>query len=256
MFALFKMRGFTLMEILIGVFLSTLLMTAIVQLLGGSVAAYRLQIELAQLEESGRYARDVLSRHISEAGYHPQPWLLAESFTAVSDEAQNGISAKGDQVGLQQLSQFNCYGNENPVTGVDGRPAFYLRQTRFRVNTQNNLAMTCRYGPDAAALVTQINNFGLVGGVENMQVLYAEDQDDDAIADHWITARSWQHEKTLSALKIALLISTGQPFDTAGSGNLRLLDETIQPPADGHLRHVITLTSAIRSRSPMAAPGL
>ncbi len=251
-----KTRGFTLMEVLIGVFLSTLLMTGILQLLSGSVGAYRLQLELAQLEESGRYARSVLTKHISEAGYHPTPWLAGENFTAVSDEAQNNMSAHGDQVGLLQLSPFNCYGNENPVTDGDGQPLFYLLQTRFKVNTQNNLAMTCRYGPDAASLVTQVNNFGLVEGVENMQVLYAEDQDGDAIADRWTTAGSWQNEKSLKALKIALLVSTRQPFDEVNSGNITLLDETIRPPADGHLRQVITLTAAIRGRSPTAAMSL
>ncbi len=49
-------HGFSLMEVMIGVSLSTLLMTGIVQLLSGSVLAYRLQLSQSQLEESGRYA--------------------------------------------------------------------------------------------------------------------------------------------------------------------------------------------------------
>ena len=244
------------MEVLIGMLLSTLLMTGIVQLLSASVAAYRLQLELAQLEESGRYACNVLSKHINQAGFHHEPWLLSESYTAVTSDALNSISAKGDQVGLQRMSQLNCYGSENPVTGDDGQPQFYLLQTRFRVNAANNLAITCRYGPDASSLVTQINNFGLVEGVENMQVLYAEDQDGDAVADHWVSGRSWQSEKNLRALKIALLVSTRKPFNHASGGNITLLDENIRPPADGRLRQAITLTSAIHGRSAMAATTL
>lgn len=248
-----KIHGFTLLEVLIGVFLSTLLMTGIVQLLSAGVAAYRLQLEMAQLEESGRYARSVLQQYINQSGYHPEPWLLTEEFTAVSDEAQNSVSAKGDQIGLQQLSRLNCYGNDNPVTDDAGQPEYYLLQTRFRVNAANNLAITCRYGPDASSLVTQMNNFGLVEGVENMQVLYAEDQDGDTFADHWITARTWQNEKSLRALKIALLFSTRQAFGETASMNVTLLDKSLRPPPDGHLRHVITLTSAIHGRSTVAA---
>ena len=67
-------HGFSLMEVMIGVFLSTLLMSGIVQLLGGSVSVYRLQLSQGQLEESGRYANDVLATHITQAGYQPEPW--------------------------------------------------------------------------------------------------------------------------------------------------------------------------------------
>ena len=74
MLSLRTRKGFTLMEVLIGTFLSTLLIAAIVQLLSASVSTYRLQLSLSQLEESGRYARDVLITHIAQAGYQPTPW--------------------------------------------------------------------------------------------------------------------------------------------------------------------------------------
>lgn len=244
------------MEVMIGVFLSTLMMTAIVQLLGSSVATYRLQLEQAQLEESSRFARDVLTEHITQAGYHPQPWLVAENTPAVSNEAINDISVKGDQIGLQQRSQINCYGSENPVTDDQGEPEFYLLQTRFRVNAGNNLAITCRYGPESASLVTQINNFGLVEGIENMQVLYAEDQDDDTIADRWVRSGLWRNEKNVKAVKIAMLFATRLPFDEATSTNITLLDKNIRPPVDGKLRRVVTLTIAIHGRSLIAATSL
>jgi type IV pilus assembly protein PilW len=244
-----KNLGFTLMEVMIGVFLSTLMMTGMLQLLSASVAAYRLQLEQARMAESGRYALNALTEHISQAGYHPRPWLLAESLAALSGDARNGVSAHGDQLGLQRLSSQNCYGVDNPVTDEHGRPAFYLLQSRFRVNAGHNLAFTCRYGPDDASLVTQINNFGLVEGVENLQVLYAEDQNGDRVADHWVDAGSWKAEQHVIALKVALLLTSLQPFDTQEERTFTLLEEPVRPPADGHLRRVITLTSAIRGRS-------
>jgi hypothetical protein len=142
----------------------------------------------------------------------------------------------------------NCYGNENPIKGSDGQPAFHLLQTRFKVNANNNLAITCRYGPDASSLTTQINNYGLVEDVESMQVLYAEDRNEDKIADSWVTGQSWQQESNIRAIKIALLLSTRQPFDQPASEQITLLNETLSTPADGHLRTVSLLTSAIRGR--------
>jgi hypothetical protein len=236
------------MEVMIGMFLSTILMSGIVALLGGSTSTYRLLLSQGQLEESGRFARDVLISHISQAGFQPEPWQNIPGFTALTDESLDSGSSAPDQLGLQRWSRFNCYGNENPATGPDGQPAFYLLQTRFRVSASNNLAITCRYGPDVSQLSTQMNNFGLIEGVETLQVLYAEDRDGDDIADGWVKAQTWSAQENIRAIKVAMLLSTEQPFEQAASTQFTLLDESVTAPADGHLRGVRSLTSAIRGR--------
>jgi len=241
-------NGFSLMEVLIGVFLSTLLITGIVQLITTSVATYRLQLGLSQLEESGRYARDVLLSHITQAGYRPKPWEPTSQISAMTNETKNGDSKAGDQLGLQRWSSQNCYGNENPVKSDNGRAAFYLLQARFRVNTSKNLAITCRYGPDASQMTTQINNFGLAEDIESMQILFAEDRDGDNISDAWVASHTWLQESNIQAVKVALLLSTQHSFDHTSNRQLTLLDETILPPADGHLRRVSTITAAIHGR--------
>jgi len=236
------------MEVMIAMFLSSILISGIVQLLAGSLSAYRLQLSQSQLEESSRYARDVLMTHISQAGYQPEPWLNQPQFPALTDEALDRNLFQGDQLGLQRWSRHNCYGNENPLIDNDGQPEFHLLQTRFHVNTSNNLAMTCRYGPNAAQLHTQINNYGLVEEVESMQVLYAEDQNGDDIADRWVTAQAWHQESNIRAIKVALLLSTNQAFDQPAVAQITLLDESLTVPADGHLRKISSLTTAIRGR--------
>ena len=138
--------------------------------------------------------------------------------------------------------------NDNPVADSDSQPEFYLLQVRFRVNNSKNLAMTCRYGPRASQLLTQINNFGLVENVESMQVLYAEDRIGDEITNGWKRAQNWHQESNIRAVKIALLLSTQQVFAQASTEQITLLDETFAAPADGRLRRVNTLTTAIRGR--------
>jgi hypothetical protein len=207
-----------------------------------------LQLSQSQLEESARYARDVLFTHITQAGYQAEPWQNLSEFSALTAETLDGGSISGDQLGLQRWSAHNCYGNENPVTDSVGQAKFYLLQTRFHVNTANNLAITCRYGPDASQLKTQINNFGLIENVESMQILYAEDRDGDNIADSWVNGNAWIHERNIRAVKVALLLSTHQAFDQAVSKQVALLDEMITTPADGHLRRVSVSTSTIRGR--------
>ncbi len=240
--------GFSLLEVTIAVFLSALLMSGITSLLGSSVSAYRQQLSQGQLEESSRFARELLVSHISQAGYQPRPWQNPAGLQAITSESINGGIQPGDQLGLQRWSDSNCLGNENPIRDGEDRPEFYLLQARFQVNKANNLAMTCRYGPDASQLTTQLNNFGLVENVESMQLLYAQDHDGDGVADGWIQAGDWQQESQVLAVRVGLLFTSHQAFSRAESETISLLDETITTPADGHLRRVKTLTTAIRGR--------
>ena len=240
--------GFSLLELLVGMFLAALLMTAVTSLLGGSVSAYRQQLVQGQLEESSRFAHETLESQITQAGYYPRPWQNPAGINALTDESVNRGTRAGDQLGLQRWSDHNCYGNDNPVTDLEGNPEFHLLQTRFKVTPANNLAMTCRYGPDSAQLTTQINNFGLVENVESMQVLYAEDRNNDGIPDGWVRAGAWQHESQVLAVRIALLLMSTRAFERAESDVVTLLDESITTPANGRLLSVSTLTAAIRGR--------
>lgn len=240
--------GFSLVELMIGVFLSSLLLSGIIQLLAGSVSAYRLQLEQSRLEESASYAVDVLNTHISQAGFQPNPWDSEYALAALTGESLDGVSPAGDQLGLQRWSRHNCYGNENPVLDGTGRPAFYLLQVRIAVKSDKNLAMTCRYGPDASLLQTQINNFGLVENVESMQILYAKDADGDSIADGWVTAQAWHEESSVLAVKVAMLLFTNHALAPANGESITLLDETINVPDDGLLRKTRLLTATIRGR--------
>ncbi|MDH3902424.1 MAG: PilW family protein, partial [Xanthomonadales bacterium] len=83
---------------------------------------------------------------------------------------------------------------------------------------------------------------------EFMQVLYAEDRDGDKVADRWVRAQNWLNEGDVQAVKVALLLSTRQPFEPAASKLITLLDEPIATPVDGHLRRVRSMTTTIRSR--------
>lgn len=242
--------GFTLMELLLAVFLSTLLITAIVQLVSANVTSYRLQLTQSQLQESSQYARDVLVSHISQAGYQSRPWDLAYPLTAFTNESVENFSTYGDQLGLQRWSRQNCYGNDNSSLDAEGLPAAWLMQARFKVTDAHNLAMTCLYGADSTQLVTQMNNFGLIEDVEFMQILYADDADQDQLVDGWVPAGQWLEESGVRAVKIALLLASPQSFGQPASGEVTMLDETLTTPSDGRIRKVRYITAAIQGRLP------
>ncbi len=64
-----RQTGFTLVEILVALTLSVLLLAGTIQIFVSSKQAYRTQDALARLQESGRYATDLLATDIRKTGY-------------------------------------------------------------------------------------------------------------------------------------------------------------------------------------------
>lgn len=63
-----RQRGLTLVELLVGILLSLLILTAVVYVFAGSRASYRHQESLSSIQESGRIALELLNRDIRIAG--------------------------------------------------------------------------------------------------------------------------------------------------------------------------------------------
>jgi type IV pilus assembly protein PilW len=64
-----RQQGLTLVEIMVAVALSVILLTGVIQIFVGSKATYRLQDNIARLQENGRFALDFLTRDVRMAGY-------------------------------------------------------------------------------------------------------------------------------------------------------------------------------------------
>ncbi|HFD80826.1 MAG TPA: prepilin-type N-terminal cleavage/methylation domain-containing protein [Gammaproteobacteria bacterium] len=62
-------QGLTLVEIMIAVALSVIMLTGVIEVFSSSKQTYRLQDNLARVQENGRFALDYLSRDIRMAGY-------------------------------------------------------------------------------------------------------------------------------------------------------------------------------------------
>ena len=69
-----SMRGFTLLELMLALGLSSLLLLGLVQIVSAAGASARLQDNQARLQENARLAITVLSRAVRETGFNPQPW--------------------------------------------------------------------------------------------------------------------------------------------------------------------------------------
>lgn len=64
-----RQAGLTLVELMIALVLGLIIVAGVIQLFLSSKQAYRLQESMSQVQETGRYALEVMSRDIRQAGY-------------------------------------------------------------------------------------------------------------------------------------------------------------------------------------------
>jgi type IV pilus assembly protein PilW len=64
-----RQEGLTLVEIMVAVAVSVILLAGVIQLFASTKTTYRLQENLARMQENGRFALDFLTRDVRMAGY-------------------------------------------------------------------------------------------------------------------------------------------------------------------------------------------
>ncbi len=243
-----RLCGFTLMELMVAMALAAILITAISRIVQASSSSYQLQQNLGAMQESARFAFSTMKREIAAAGFQPAPWSAATEFKAIGDLSLDALSASSDRVSVRRWSDRNCFGNSNPLLDETGAARFFLMESSFSASASGNLALTCRYGPDAGQLTTQINNLGLVKNAEAFQALYAEDSDADGNADRWVRAGQWNDKARVMAIRLAILIASPEPVTPVAAGLKAVLDINIDTPADGRIRRVYESTIMLEGR--------
>jgi type IV pilus assembly protein PilW len=242
-------HGFTLFELVISMALGATLVTGITQLTLAVGASYRLQQNLGAVQENARFAFETIGREIEGAGFVNEPWLSDAKPGAIGDRSVDAFTSSGDRVSVKRLTDQNCFENRNTALDENGAAAFYLRESTFSINSGDSLALTCRYGPDASGMITQINNLGLVEDAAAFQVLYGEDSDNDDDADRWVPAGSWLDETNIRSVRLGLLLASPDTLVKSPEASEYILGERVNIPADGRLYRVFETTFAIQGRA-------
>lgn len=243
-----RSRGFALTELLVAGLMAAILMLGLVQMAAATSRGLRLIESLSETQQGGRFAIEQMRDAVMAAGFHPAPWQNSGAPLGLADDSTDGGPGHSDVLKLRQLSDRNCFGHVNPSLDAGGRPAFFLRESIFERSASGNLAHTCHYGAPGGVLTRQINREGLVQRVGSFQVLYAEDLDGDRHADRQVRAGAWADADNIVGLQLGLLFATSEPVGDGDPTPLKVLDETVVPPADGRLRRVWTSTIPISSK--------
>jgi type IV pilus assembly protein PilW len=164
--------GLTLVELLIAMTLGLLVLLAIASLYVGSRQTFRLQDDNARLQETGRYALEVLGRSIRQAGFWNVSISAVDRATAFGGTAiagTNGAAAAPDTLTVQSdwISGVSaCDGSSAGAAGNRVQDSFNLDTATAQLRCEGQIAAL----PGAPG-----NGQALVDNVEDIQVLYGID---------------------------------------------------------------------------------
>lgn len=234
--------GFTLVEIMVAISLSLVLIAGVGQIYLSSKESYRVQNELARLQENQRIAIEFLQSNIRQAGFKPygEPPL---GRLQVIDSANDN----NDSITVSFTSDTDCLGAQTP-NGIAVN-TFFIRQNNQNRTTQ---LMCLGNGNNVAQPIAD--------NIESMQILLGEDTNfanntpAALTPDRYVNVNDLNNMINVVSVRIALLTRTKNPIRQQPiNENLTVLDTAFNttaadPDRTRRLkRQVITTTIPLRN---------
>jgi type IV pilus assembly protein PilW len=232
-------RGVTLVEMMVAMVLGLLILLAVSSIYIGSRQTFRLQDDNARLQETGRYALEVMGRSIRQAGFWNMPISPVDTATAFQPSpggaaitGVNGAGSTPDTVTVQYdglINDRDCEGNVLTANTTPANPV----QDAYRLN---NNELQCDGNADGT-----VDHQALVSDIEDVQILYGIDTDNNQSADRYVdtpvnwgqvvSARVCVQARSANSVNnapqsflncVGALGKSGTAFTTAGANDLRL----------------------------------
>lgn len=250
-----RQSGFTLLELMIALTLGLLLLTGIGTIYVGSNQTYRVQEQSARIQESGRYALEVIGRSLRQAGYWNMPVspvALQTAFGGTPITGTNGAGTAADAVTVQYdgvAGSRDCEGTNitaamMPVVVQD---AIQLDAANFELECESNVDGTVANDPQP-----------LVSNVEDLQLIYGVDNvGNDQSADLYTAAPTAAQWPTVVSVRACVLIrseeqgitTSAQSFlNCAGALGTATGAAAFTAAGDSRLRRTFVATFNLRNR--------
>ena len=226
-----QQHGFTLIEIMLAISLSLVLIAGVIQIYLSSKESFRVQNELARLQENQRIAIEFLQRDISQTGFVPYPNgpIPGPDITVI-----DGGGANSDTITVQHTSTIDCLGAATPAG---------IAINTYTINPVT-LQLMCLGNGNAIPQP-------IADGIENMQILLGDnvtignDPLTGPSADRYVNPAT--AGVNVVSVRVALLIRSQGPIKKqAAVQNFILLDSNVAQN-DRLKRQVITTTIPLRN---------
>jgi type IV pilus assembly protein PilW len=273
-----KAGGFSLIELLIALLISSIIIgVAISQLLGSRTLFARQEAD-SRIEENARYALDFLAKNIRMAGFiapakeqtedQPKDRLYTLNCAAITGNSTSFNPCTGD--GNNTLADHFAVwinpptGEEHTCSGVTTSAVttianlFYLKDSQLRCRSY-----TINNNTNAASYITN-SDAAIIDGIDNMQILFGLTDESNlsntptqyvsaatiaAMTNNAALRNKWAR---VVSLRIALLVGTGlddglDEIDPAVGRNYNLANAPVINFKDGNLRKIYTATVALNN---------
>lgn len=252
----FKQSGISLVEIMVSIAISFFLLAGVLQVFLNSKQAYRTSSAFGELQENIRFISDYLPRVVRMSGYRTTPAdTMFTSLDTLFPQSSAHIQVV-DNLGTNgsDILTIRYQGSGDGAGNPDGTIRDCLNQAvdsnsvvinMFSINANDELECQA-INPDAPTnVVTQI----LTPGVENMQILFGEDIDEDRYADRYVSPNfAGINLNNVVSVRISVLLkSTEEVHKTIDNNSYNLLGTVFTPTPDYRIRKPITLTVQLRN---------
>lgn len=200
--------GLTLVELMVAMTLGLLVLLAVSSIYIGSRQTFRMQEDNARLQETGRYALEVMGRSIRQAGFWNMPINPVATATAFVGTPITGVNAASPTPDTVTVQYDGLIGDRDCEGTVLAANAVITDAYRL---TGNNLVCD---GVDADAIFQP-----LVADIEDVQILYGLDTvGNDQSAD--------QYTPTLTAANQAQVVSAKVCVQARSANNVNNAPQT------------------------------
>lgn len=255
-------QGFSLVEIMVAMLLGVILLGGTITIYASSKDSYRLQENIAGMQENARFALFALRRDVEMAGFPRvlgiSPFIAANNDGDVFDAngvllndgsikpTVDGDSNNSDTVTIQY--QSSAPSNRDCLGAVIPDGDMVINQ--YFISDANELH--CRGIGNAASQP-------LVENVTNLQALYGVDSDNDSVANLYVTAKQVSDGVVIAgtpdwdrvvSLRLALLVASESSTGAAQKQSYTLLDAPALTMNDGIMYRVFSTTIPLRNRIP------
>ncbi len=240
--------GFTLIELMISMTLGLMLLLVISTVFVSSRQSFREQEDNARIQESGRFALEIIGRSLKQAGHVEVPFDdFKVAFEGIAISGTNGGAGVADTLTLQQegaVGDQDCEGMNVTVAGSIIQNFFNLDAVNAELQCQGVISV-----PPAVPAVPAGAPIGnvLLENVEDLQIVYGIDTDADQSVDRYVAiAADWN--QVLTARVCVQIRSDKTNIVPAGTNYLDCNDTSIANAADRRLRRTFTATFNLRNR--------
>lgn len=218
-----KQAGMSLVEVMIGLVLGLIVVSAVFNTYLGSTRSSRFSQGLQQMQENGRYGIATLQRGIRLAGFS----------TTGSLQPFDIVASGPDTIVVRTQSRYDCNGADTVVVGG------IAVNTYAHDNVENTITCTGNAGATAMPVVE---------GVEAMRVLWGLDTDGNEAPDNYVAHDVAIDVDEVVALRVAILVNSGEPIRTRRGAEKHVLLDTEVDTDDKIARTVFSSTVMLRNK--------